>query len=100
MSCIGKQGDGMRCDTIENLNGHQPYIKGGRNREHRAEVFWGVNVFMTTMMVVVVHIAIVMFHCADIATRGGLHYHAKVGPKSPVWIIRDLAPRVTIGIMR
>ena len=97
MPCVGKQGDGMRRDTIENLNGYQPNTESSRNCEHRAEIFWGVNVSVSTVLVRVVTVVMIVFHHKGIAPdsrvtlsrvnlRASVNERGLSGQRCPLWV--------------
>ncbi len=50
----------MRGNAIEHLDSDQANTKGGSSREHRAKVFWRVN--MPSMMTVVGRVVVIVFH--------------------------------------
>jgi len=52
----------MRSDAVEHLDRNQAHIKGGCSREHRAKVFWCVNMSMATAVIVVMRSVMSVFH--------------------------------------
>jgi len=74
MPSVSKQGDGVRRDTIENLNSYQSNTKSSRNRERHTEIFWSenVNVPVVIIMTVPTRFAMIVFHREDIAVGSGV----------------------------